>query len=655
MDRKNRLNRVVLALVLFLACFSCYSVQAISSIKESALNSDSASEHSSEHSSSGHNASLNTESDGGNTDDDMSPEKVFKISVKENDKKTAIVSFDIADGYQLYQEHFQFQSLANEPFKASAITLPKPIVKKDEYLGEYKVYKKHLDITVPLSTIAEKTGFRIQYQGCSDGFCYPPMHKQIIIGKNGSVEIQNISAETFREDPKLATAKLAKAASKEKSHAMSVESHPDSEGIIASASASTDPTTAESSGASKSSNTSANAAVAAAATAHSSSDAEPTESDTDRIADLFHSKNLFVTLLAFLGLGVMLACTPCVLPMVPILANILVGQDQPLTRKRSLYLASLYVLSVSVCYSFAGIAAALLGSHLQTTLQQPIFLIGLSFLLLLFALNQFNMLHVQLPSIFSNALHQLEQKQKHGSAVGAIAMGAISALMVSPCVTPALVGALTYIGQTGNAFLGGAALFALAFGMGLPLLIVACVGSHLLPKAGPWMRHIKSITGVLLVALAISVLMRAVPLTGGPSQASLSAPFVAVHDKDELNQALASARSQKKPVILDVYADWCISCRQMDKEVFENRDVLQRLSSVQLLRLDLTKQTSASEQLQKELGIVGPPMVLFFGPDGREAKAYRMAGKSETNIFIERLNKFLEHSNGKGKDVKGKG
>ncbi len=627
MDRKNRFNCVALALVLFLACFSCFSVQAISSVKESASEQSASA---SDKSPSDHSTALIAKSSDGDAEDTdaLSPEKVFKISVnvKETDKKTAIVSFDIADGYQLYQEHFHFQSLANEPFKASAINLPKPIVKKDEYLGEIKVYKKHLDITVPLSTVAEKTGFRMQYQGCSEGFCYPPMHKQITIGKNGHVEIQNISAATFREDPKIAIAKLSKATSKEQSHAMSVEVDPASDALISSASA----------------------ASIADKSSSATSSSEPTESDTDRIADLFHSKNFFFTLLAFLGLGVMLACTPCVLPMVPILANILVGQDQPLTRKRSLYLASLYVLSVSVCYSFAGIAAALLGSHLQTTLQQPIFLIVLSFLLLLFALNQFNMLHVQLPSIFSNALHQLEQKQKHGSALGAVAMGAISALMVSPCVTPALVGALTYIGQTGNAFLGGAALFALAFGMGLPLLIVACVGSHLLPKAGPWMRHIKSLTGVLLLVLSVSILMRAVPLTGGPSQASLAAPFVAVHDKEELSQALASASSQKKPVILDVYADWCISCRQMDKEVFENHDVLKRLTSVQLLRLDLTKQTTASEQLQKELGIIGPPMVLFFGPDGTEAKAYRMAGKSETNSFIERLNKFLEHSKEKG-------
>lgn len=600
MDKKYRFSYLLITLlIIFLAAFS---VQALSTQPESTNDSET-----------------------------LSVDQAFKISVKEINNGLATLSFDIAPDYLLYQEHFQFQSLSNEKLKDSEIKLPTPTIKKDQYLGELKVYKKHMDITVPLSVVGEKSGFRIQYQGCSQGFCYPPVYKQIMIGKDGTVDIQNISAETFQESPQIAAAQIAKTGAKttgnslsksEKSHTLTVENSKEqaADAIIPAANASTK--------------------AKSQAASH-----DPVESDTDRIANLFQDKALPFTLLAFLGLGIMLACTPCVLPMVPILANILVGQDQPLTRKRSVYLASLYVLSVSLCYAGAGVAAGLLGSHLQTTLQQPIFLVGLSFLLLLFALNQFNMLHVQLPSIFSNALHQLEQKQKHGSAVGAVAMGAISALMVSPCVTPALVGALTYIGHTGNALLGGAALFSLALGMGLPLLIVACVGSHLLPKAGPWMRHIKSFTGILLIVLAGSILLRAVPITGVERQAALNTPFVAVHDKDELNKALATARSQKKPVVLDVYADWCISCRQMDKEVFENHDVLKRLSSVQLLRLDLTKQTSGSEQLQKELGIIGPPMVLFFGPDGREAKAYRIAGKSETNAFIEKLNRFLEQAN----------
>lgn len=507
-------------------------------------------------------------------------EQAFKINAKQVDKNTASLTFDIAPGYSLYHDHFEFQTLAGKPFRGTQPKLPDPTTKHDEFLGTYQIYTQHIEMTVPLSNTGDNKGFRVQYQGCADeGFCYPPLNKRIVFSQTGAVSITDVSSTgiaSTNSDPSLTT--------------------------------DTPP---------------------------------PQESESDRIAHLFQNKAIPITLLAFLGLGIMLACTPCVLPMLPILANILVGHDAPLSKKRSLYLASLYVLSVSVCYALAGVAAGLLGSHLQTTLQQPLFLIGLSFLLLLFALSQFNLVHVQFPALFSNALQQIEQKQKHGSALGAVTMGAISALMVSPCVTPALVGALTYIGQTGSAWLGGAALFALAFGMGLPLLIVACLGSHLLPKAGPWMKYIKHATGALLLVLAVSVLMRAVPSSIPTLAASTHTSFTNVHDKIELNQALATAQALKKPVILDVYADWCISCKQMDKEVFENQHVLQRLSGVRLLRLDLTQQTKGSEQLQKDLGIVGPPMVLFFGPDGQEVKAYRIAGKSETSNFIDHLTQFL--------------
>lgn len=548
--------------------------------------------------------------------DYLLPEQAFKISAKQLDEKTANLTIEIAKGYSLYHEHFKFETLAGLPFqKENSPKLPTPITKKDDILGSYQIYNQKLEVVVPLSMAGENKGFRVQYQGCADeGFCYPPQNKRVVFSKNGAVTISDITQNSLPAKPL-----------QSKHSDMDMPSSLDSENHAALSSA----------------------AVSSAALSTKGSSSPGSlhhESESDRISHLFQNKAFPLTLLAFLGLGVMLACTPCVLPMVPILANILVGQNAPLSKKRSLYLASLYVLSVSLCYALAGVAAGLLGSHLQATLQQPIFLIGLSFLLLLFALSQLNLVHVQLPAFFGNALQQLEQKQKHGSAIGAVAMGAISALMVSPCVTPALVGALTYIGQTGNAWLGGAALFALAFGMGLPLLIVACLGSHLLPKAGPWMKHIKSLTGVLLLVLAASVLMRAIPAITTSAEAHSSTPFITVHDKNELNQALASAQSLKKPVILDVYADWCISCKQMDKEVFENKDVLHQLSEVSLLRLDLTQMTQGIEQLQKELGIIGPPMVLFFGPDGQEVKSYRLAGKSGSSNFIVHLTQFLQQT-----------
>lgn len=521
----------------------------------------------------------------------LSPEQAFILTVDPINEKSKFTNFhfEIKPGYQLYQEHLAVKELSGKIIPLQAFTLPKPFVKKDPILGDSKIYKNKLDLILPLSEYKTHRGLKIQYQGCAeDGFCYPPMAKKIIFAKDGSPIITELSPDQFKS-----------------THAI---------------------------------------AVAPSPLANDNSASSEVASESDRISALLRDKNIFFTLLAFLGFGLLLAFTPCVLPMVPILANILVGQKQPLSKKRSFLLSASYVLSVAICYSLAGIAAGLLGNHLSTTLQQPVFLITLSIFLVIFALSQLSIVHIKPPKILTHLFNKLETTQhKEGSIIGAITMGAVSALVVSPCVTAPLVGALTYIGQTGDAFLGGFALFTLAIGMGLPLLIAACVGSHFLPKAGTWMVQIKNITGILLLGLAVFTFMKVVPTfqTLGYPTAGLNAPFTTVRSASELSKAISHARTLKKPVILDVYADWCMSCRQMDKEVFEDKAVLNTLSNVQLLRLDLTQQTKASEQLQKELNIIGPPMVLFFWSDGQEAKAYRLAGKSKSNHFIKLVNQFL--------------
>ena len=326
----------------------------------------------------------------------------------------------------------------------------------------------------------------------------------------------------------------------------------------------------------------------------------PAESESDLIADQLKTGAFPLTLLVFLGLGILLAFTPCVLPMVPILANILVGEYTPLSSRRATLLASLYVLSVAFCYAVAGVLAGVMGDHLQAALQKPIFLLALSFLLLVFALGQFNLIRIHLPQIFVQRLHQLQHKQKQGSVFGAVSMGAISALMASPCVTPALVGALTYIGQTGNAILGGFALFFMALGMGLPLLVVACIGSHLLPKAGRWMHSVKIITGVFLLLLAGSLIHRAYPHAFHHNDSVIAERFTRIQTEQELKIALYQAQSLKKNVLLDVYADWCISCQQLDQELFNNPSVLESLKDFKLLRLDMTKITKDNETLVRD-------------------------------------------------------
>jgi len=321
--------------------------------------------------------------------------------------------------------------------------------------------------------------------------------------------------------------------------------------------------------------------------------------------------------------------------MIPILANILVGSGTPLATSRAILLASLYILSVAVCYGSVGVMAGLLGHHWQAALQQPSVLVGFSILLILFALSQFNILNIRLPQFLSNALNrvqQIEQKQKQGSVLGAITMGAVSALVASPCVTPALVGALTYISQTGNALLGGLALFMMSLGMGLPLFSVACVGSRFLPKVGPWMVRVKTVTGIFLLVLAASILWRAMP--------THTTDFQHIETPEQLTHVLQKAKELNKPVILDVYAQWCVSCKRMDSAIFDQPQTKQLNADYHLLRLDITKLDKGHKQLLTELGIIGPPTVLFFDIAGKEVKNLRLVGEINKPDFLQHMRRF---------------
>ena len=512
-------------------------------------------------------------------------EKAFSLKTVLRKDKQLELQLEIAPGYQLYKDHFKFIGRLGQKIDQSIFKLPLAILKQDEDLGNYQVYTDLLTLIVPVAVeFGTNTGFVMEYQGCSEGgFCFAPIAKDIEILPNTTLQVTDITPEQFNQ---------------------MLENRTKAENR-------SDPAN---------------------------------RSELDRIIEQLKNDSFPLALLSFLGLGLLLAFTPCVLPMVPILANILVGKNKPLTDRRAMLLTSLYVLSMALCYAIAGTIAGMMGSQLQMALQKPLFLVGLSFLLFIFALNQFNLLHIQLPHILTQFLNHLHNKQKQGSVFGAMGMGFLSALMISPCVTPALVGALTYIGQTGNAVLGGSALFAMALGMGLPLLIVACIGSHLLPKAGPWMDHIKILTGVLLIILAGSILMRAIPYTT-KKNIETAAHFMPIHSEEDFNQAIQAARLLKKPVILDVYADWCTTCKQIDNELFNNEAVLSTLKNTALLRLDLSHQTKNKKAIQKRFSIIGPPTLIFFSHDGNEIKDFRLVGKLESNSFIEHVKRFISYNN----------
>ncbi len=512
----------------------------------------------------------------------LTADKAFTVQAHLLNENNIQLDFTIAPGYLLYRSHFHIRTVEGEEIKHTENLLPPGIQKKDETLGEeYEAYTKTVKLIIP-NTVLQATEPGLRVEYQG-------------CAENGFCYAPIAKQIVFQPNGK---AEITELSSEEFKQVIPLTLTPEF------------------------------------------------ESETDRITSQLKSGHLPLTLLFFLGLGLLLAFTPCVLPMVPIMANILVGEDVPLSSRRATLLATLYVLSVAVCYAVAGAIAGVMGNQLQTTLQKPIFLTALSFLLLIFSLNQLNLVHIQLPQIFAHTLHHLQRKQKQGSIFGAIAMGGISALMVSPCVTPALVGALTYIGQTGNAVLGGSALFFMALGMGLPLLCAASIGSHLLPKTGAWMGAIKIITGIFLLILSGSILMRAFPNNAqAESTTHLPTHFIAINSEQELNQALRAAHELKKPVLLDVYADWCISCQLIDKELFDNPRVLTALKDISLLRLDITQQTDAKEALEKSLKIIGPPTLIFFDMNSKEVKNYRLVGKIESDDFILHAAQFLNTIN----------
>lgn len=527
-------------------------------------------------------------------------EQAFQVDAKAYEKGIKL-RIHIAPGYILYHEHLLFNLLPiNNPKSTYPIPLkvflPEASIKQDPVLGDYLIYKESLELDIPLAYDLTQSDLLIAYQGCSEGgFCYAPEAKQIHIRQVGSA----LQTEMTSIEPEILVTP--------KSHTLQ-----------------------------SSDNT------------KSTENKEETLSESDRLTAALYSQKPWIILSLFLGIGLLLAFTPCVLPMIPILANILVGPDKPLATKRAIFLASLYILSIAFCYSTAGIIAGLAGQHWQANLQQPPFLIGFSLLLILFALNQFNLFTLHMPVFVSNVFARIKlsfsqfgsrnpkvhasPEQKQGSALGAISMGAMSALVASPCVTPALVGALTYISQTGNALLGGVALFVMSLGMGLPLLGVACVGNRLLPKTGAWMLRIKTITGILLLLLAATILWRAIP-TG-------TTEFLQIESPEQLTHVLENAKKLKKPVILDVYAQWCVSCQRMDHAIFNPQHTKSLNAEYHLLRLDITKLSKSHKQLLADLEIIGPPTVLFFDMKGQELKNLRLVGEINKPEFMNHMNRF---------------
>ena len=562
-------------------------------------------------------------------------EQAFRASARALDDKTVEVRFQIADGYYLYRHRFQF---AAEGISFSAPALPPGKPKKDDAFGEVEIYRKELVFVLPVSAGQPPFDLQLTSQGCADiGICYPPQTTTV------SVALASSGSGTG--------------------------------GFLARALGSGD-------------------SPASSATPAAEHD------ESGRIARLLDGSGTAVILASFFGFGLLLTFTPCVFPMIPILSGIIVGHGHAISKGRAFGLSSLYVLGMALTYAAAGVAAGLSGTLLSAALQNPWVLGAFALVFVVLALSMFGFYELQLPTALQSRLSDNANHQKGGSPGGVIAMGALSALIVGPCVAAPLAGALLYIAQTGNAVLGGTALFTMALGMGAPLIVVGVLARSALPKPGPWMEGVKRAFGVMLLGVAIWLLTPVLPsivpmlawagllvfsaiylhaldplpahasgwqrfwkgfgvialLAGSAlfigalagsrdplqplailrAQAASSAPaaaetkFQRVASVEELDQILKTAT---RPVMLDFYADWCISCKEMERFTFADPAVARRLEGFQLIQADVTANSDADKALLKRFKLFGPPGIIFFDADGAERKNLRVVGFQNAETF----------------------
>lgn len=356
--------------------------------------------------------------------------------------------------------------------------------------------------------------------------------------------------------------------------------------------------------------------------------------DQNRVALLFEQQSYFILLLIFVGLGLLLAFTPCVFPLIPILMSIIVGQRHPVTGKKAFLLSLSYVFGSACTYALAGLMVAMVGSSIQIWLQQSWVLILASAIFILLALSLFGLYELRLPSAWQTRLTKLTNQYAGRGYLAVAFMGMLSTLIISPCVTAPLVGVLMFVARSGNAWLGASALFMLGIGMGLPLLMIGTSAGKLLPKSGAWMRAIRYGFGLAMIGVALLLVLRVSPMTFHIKEPSV---FTVVADLGEWEQQLAKSKAAQRPVLLDFYADWCESCVEMDKTVFNQSEVMKALQSYDLVRVDLSEMNRDEAALLKRYQVVAPPTLLIFDRNGKEETSQRMVGEMTAQQFLQKI------------------
>jgi thiol:disulfide interchange protein DsbD len=583
--------------------------------------------------------------------DFLPPERAFAFEAQRADGRHLRLQFEVAPGYYLYKERFAFEAVPADTRLGPAV-LPAGKVKFDEtFQKEVETHRGRVDVLLPVEAAPPAFLLKVTNQGCADqGLCYPPQQRFV------KVTVQGGALDTV--SPLSATAAEAWRA----------------EGGAVVALADTGP-----------------APVAAAPAA-------PDE-DGGTLSQVLRGGRLWQIAGVFLMAGVLLAFTPCVLPMLPILSSIIVGQRQAgASRSRALGLSALYVLGMALVYTLFGILAGLAGEGLAARLQTPAVLGAFAVVLVLLSLSMFGFYELRLPAALQTRLSGGSSRLPGGQALGVFAMGGVSALIVSPCVAAPLAGALLFISQTRDVWLGGTALFALALGMGLPLLLVGGSADRWLPRTGPWMETVKQGFGFVLLGVAAWLLAPVLPVPvqmlvwaalacllagaawplggalgrgvalltlllaaawvagalsggrdvwqplghlgrGGAATAQGPAlPFQSIKGVEALDAALAAAG---RPVMLDFYADWCVSCKEMERYTFADARVAERLREMVLLRADVTANDAADRALLKRFQLFGPPGLVFFAPGGQEVAGTRVIGYQDADTFLKVLGRAV--------------
>ena len=524
----------------------------------------------------------------------LPPEKAFIVEATwlANTNEIAI-EYRPVSGYYIYQESLQYRLIINDkPTAAKIIQIPRGVEKFDETFGKkMEIFPKPFEVVLGF-TQTPQSGIRLEIdlQGCADGgICYPPMTYQYFIAAPG------------------------------------VRVAPIPEGDAAPI-RSSNPTPVP----------------------FDLSDLWSGRDDVASIKSYLENAKPFYLFAGFFILGIALAFTPCVLPMLPILSSIVLGRQDggPISKTRSAYLALAYILGMALLYALAGVLTAALGSGVQRALQSPIALILFALLLLFLAGSLFGLYELKMPQAWQNKVDQLAGRQKGGSIAGAFGLGAISTLVASPCITAPLASVLGFVAQTGSMVLGGGLLFVMALGMGLPLLLIAMGARSFLPQTGAWMMWLQRGLGLVLIALAIWIVWPAISVvadnqnqTSPRTEKRISSDLVfqVVRSSEELERILQRAKAENKPVMLDYYADWCISCKEMEAITFTNPEVAKAMSRFVLVQADVTINSQQSQALLKQFSLYGPPAILFFNGAGDEQKSLRVVGFMAPSRFLERL------------------